>query len=202
MSHIEDLALEIDYLRGDLTKRDAEIETLRADNERLREAITEATEAMHDGSDLTAWAILVAALAPEDKAMTIDDVLKQMRERAINALVDEPFPSSELMLWASVIEAAMTEPVAYLMENKEYPHLAKSLHFSPPEWHITWTPRPLFAFPPSAQAEIERLNRLAALASAYIKDLEEHEGAEGFSASTWELSAQYYAALAGKEEKT
>ena len=50
--------------------------------------------------------------------------------------------------------------------------------------------------------KIERLNRLAALASAYIKDLEEHEGAEGFSASTWELSAQYYAALAGKEEKT
>ena len=30
MSHIEDLALEIDYLRGDLAKRDAEIERLKA----------------------------------------------------------------------------------------------------------------------------------------------------------------------------
>ena len=34
MSHIEDLALEIDYLRGDLAKRDTEIE-------RLREALKE-----------------------------------------------------------------------------------------------------------------------------------------------------------------
>ena len=30
MSHIEDLTLEIDYLRGDLAKRDAEIERLKA----------------------------------------------------------------------------------------------------------------------------------------------------------------------------
>ena len=31
MNHIEDLALEIDYLRGDLAKRDAEIERLKAE---------------------------------------------------------------------------------------------------------------------------------------------------------------------------
>ena len=36
MSHIEDLALEIDYLRGDLAKRDAEIERLKEDAERYR----------------------------------------------------------------------------------------------------------------------------------------------------------------------
>ena len=34
---------------------------------RLREAITEANEAMRDGSDLTAWAILVAALAGNEE---------------------------------------------------------------------------------------------------------------------------------------
>ena len=32
----------------------------------LREAITEANEAMRDGSDSTAWAILVAALAGKE----------------------------------------------------------------------------------------------------------------------------------------
>ena len=44
-----------------------EVARLRADNERLREAITEANEAMRDGSDLTAWAILVAALAGKEE---------------------------------------------------------------------------------------------------------------------------------------
>ena len=34
--------------------------------ERLREAITEANEAMRNGSDSTAWAILVAALAGKE----------------------------------------------------------------------------------------------------------------------------------------
>ena len=43
-----------------------EILELRAEIERLRDAITEANEAMRDGSDLTAWAILVAALAGKE----------------------------------------------------------------------------------------------------------------------------------------
>ena len=40
----------------------------------------------------------------------------------------------------------------------------------------------------------ERLNRLIVLANAYIRNLEEHEDAEGFSASTRKLANKYYAA--------
>ena len=43
-----------------------EVKALEAEIERLREAITEANEAMRDGSDSTAWAILVAALAGKE----------------------------------------------------------------------------------------------------------------------------------------
>ena len=44
-----------------------EAESREAEVEWLREAITEANEAMRDGSDSTAWAILVSALAPRDR---------------------------------------------------------------------------------------------------------------------------------------
>ena len=44
MSHIEDLALEIDYLRGDLAKRDAEIERLKELLAEARDDIRESVE--------------------------------------------------------------------------------------------------------------------------------------------------------------
>ena len=55
---------EIQRLQEAVQERDGVIEMILLRELRLREAITEANEAMRDGSDLTAWAILVAALAP------------------------------------------------------------------------------------------------------------------------------------------
>ena len=55
---------EIQRLQEAVQERDGVIERVLLRELRLREAITEANEAMRDGSDLTAWAILVAALVP------------------------------------------------------------------------------------------------------------------------------------------
>ena len=41
--------------------------------------------------------------------MDIQDVLRKIRERGIGALMDEPFPNTELLRWADAIEAAMRE---------------------------------------------------------------------------------------------
>ena len=107
--------------------------------------------------------------------MTIQDVLREMREmREINSNFRV---TAE---WVSAIEAAMRdkeEELDFLRSVKE--SRGKELE--------------------AKDAEIEQLNRLITLANAYISDLEEHEGAEGFSTSTWELSDEYYTALAGKQ---
>ena len=59
------LRLENGRLLEAVQERDGVIERVLLRELRLREAITEANEAMRDGSDSTAWAILVAALAGE-----------------------------------------------------------------------------------------------------------------------------------------
>ena len=102
----------------------------------------------------------------------IQEVLREMRPFA--RMMGEPVPQ-----WADAIEAAMREPVAYLMEHKESPHLAKSLRFSLPEWHITWTPNPLFTFPPDAAGEIERLHEVIDRAANAWMSLEPQVAWEG-----------------------
>ena len=57
---------EIQRLREAVQERDGVIERVLLRELRLQEAITEANEAMRDGSDSTAWAILVAALARKE----------------------------------------------------------------------------------------------------------------------------------------
>lgn len=48
-----------------------------------------------------------------------------------------------------------------------------------------------------AADRIEALVKALSAAKAYIENLEDHEGAEGFSTSTSELGAAYYTTLKG-----
>ena len=66
VTQIADQLEEIERLREAVQERDGVIERVLLRELRLREAITEANEAMRDGSDLTAWAILVVALAGKE----------------------------------------------------------------------------------------------------------------------------------------
>jgi len=65
-----------------------------------------------------------------------------------------PFLSQE----ADNLEEAMRNPEAYMMVDKDNPLKRQRLYWTLEDgWHPSWKPVPLFAFPPEAAAEIERL---------------------------------------------
>ena len=70
MAEIKTLNARIERDAGLLLEHMAMVRERDAEIERLREVITEASEAMRDGSDSTAWAILVAALANKETPKT------------------------------------------------------------------------------------------------------------------------------------
>ena len=72
--------------------------------------------------------------------MTPTDVVREMRESDIN--------DARIDIWAAALEAAMREPVAYLTRN---------------QIDGGRTEEPLYALPPDAAGEIERLERKLAL---------------------------------------
>jgi len=86
--------------------------------------------------------------------ISINNIISEMRETADDLCGN----TADLLRWAGTLEAAMREPVAYMMANADFPHLTPSLNFTiQSNWHPSWKPIPLYALPPDAAAEIERL---------------------------------------------
>ena len=81
--------------------------------------------------------------------MTPTDVIREMREKAINH--DTP-PVGRYETWADALEAAMREPALTLTDGMVA------------EWSANFRPPPIgtkfYTFPPDAAGEIERLNGL------------------------------------------
>ena len=82
--------------------------------------------------------------------MKIQDVLREMRSCAASDWAKEQGEVDDLNEWANAVEQAMREPAAELVRTS-----------TGSEWAFRLMDPPigtkLFAFPPSAQAEIEQL---------------------------------------------
>jgi hypothetical protein len=84
--------------------------------------------------------------------VTVEEVLREMRERLDSTGPYDP----DVEAWADAIEAAMTQPAAtvrgyYMFPEDAEPRFTEIDKINLPEG------TKLFAFPPDAQAEIERL---------------------------------------------
>jgi hypothetical protein len=83
--------------------------------------------------------------------MKIQDVINEMRDYA--EIRYAPPQSATLFRWADALEAAMREPVAQIMERRMGPQYC--------EWDSSLDAgTKLYALPPDAAGEIERLRNL------------------------------------------
>jgi hypothetical protein len=86
----------------------------------------------------------------------IEEMRKFVDDRSLNGRTT--FLGGVVKEWVDALEASMREPVAYMMVNADFPYLTPSLNFTiQSNWHPSWKPIPLYAFPSDAAGEIERL---------------------------------------------